>query len=48
MVASVYGGGGHKNAAGFTVAGPVDQVRTGILDRVVTAIARGLETRRPA
>jgi phosphoesterase RecJ-like protein len=48
MVANVYGGGGHKNAAGFTVAGPLEQVRTGILDRVVTAIARGLETRRSA
>ena len=48
MVASVYGGGGHKNAAGFTVAGPLEQVRAGILDRVVTAIARGLETRRYA
>jgi phosphoesterase RecJ-like protein len=48
MVATVYGGGGHKNAAGFTVPGPLEQVRTGILDRVVTAIARGLETRRSA
>jgi bifunctional oligoribonuclease and PAP phosphatase NrnA len=48
MVANVYGGGGHKNAAGFTVAGPLEQVRTGILDRVVTAIATGLETRRSA
>ena len=48
MVAGAYGGGGHKNAAGFTVAGPLGQVRAAVLDRVVTAIARGLETRRSA
>jgi phosphoesterase RecJ-like protein len=48
VVANMYGGGGHKNAAGFTVAGPLEQVRPAILERVVTAIARGLETRRSA
>jgi phosphoesterase RecJ-like protein len=48
MVANTYGGGGHKNAAGFTVAGPLAQVRPVILERVVTAIARGLESRRSA
>jgi phosphoesterase RecJ-like protein len=48
VVANMYGGGGHKNAAGFTVAGPLAQVRPAILERVVTAIARGLETRRYA
>ena len=48
VVANVYGGGGHKNAAGFTVAGPLEQARPAILERVVTAIARGLETRRYA
>ena len=47
-VANRYGGGGHKNAAGFTVDGPLEQVRPAILERVVTAIARGLETRRSA
>jgi phosphoesterase RecJ-like protein len=47
LVANAFGGGGHKNAAGFTVAGPADRVREDILDRVVAAIARGLETRRP-
>ena len=48
VVANRYGGGGHKNAAGFTVDGPLEQVRPAILERVVTAIARGLETRRSA
>ena len=27
LVASEFGGGGHKNAAGFTVAGPLDEVQ---------------------
>jgi phosphoesterase RecJ-like protein len=48
VVANTYGGGGHKNAAGFTVAGPLEQVRSAILERVVTAIARALESRRSA
>jgi phosphoesterase RecJ-like protein len=45
LVANQFGGGGHKNAAGFTVAGPLVQVRSAILDRVVAAISQGLETR---
>jgi bifunctional oligoribonuclease and PAP phosphatase NrnA len=45
LVANAFGGGGHKNAAGFTVAGPLDQVRPVILDKVVAAIAAGLEAR---
>jgi len=44
-VASEFGGGGHKNAAGFTVAGHLGDVRAGIVDRIVRAIAHGLETR---
>jgi bifunctional oligoribonuclease and PAP phosphatase NrnA len=44
-VASEYGGGGHKNASGFTVAGPLAQVRDGIVGRIVEAIETGLETR---
>ncbi len=46
LVANTFGGGGHKNAAGFTVAGPIDEVRPGILEKVVAAIAAGLVTRR--
>lgn len=45
LVAKAYGGGGHKNAAGFTVDGPLERVRDDILNRVVAAIAQGLQTR---
>jgi phosphoesterase RecJ-like protein len=48
LVANTFGGGGHKNAAGFTVAGPIDRVRSDILEKVVSAISAGLATRRPA
>jgi len=42
VVANAFGGGGHKNAAGFTVDGPLDKVRGEILERVTTAIAEGM------
>ena len=45
QVASEFGGGGHKNAAGFTVAGALADVREGIVERIVRAIAQGLESR---
>jgi bifunctional oligoribonuclease and PAP phosphatase NrnA len=45
LVANEFGGGGHKNAAGFTVAGPLATVRAAILDRLAHAIAEGLQTR---
>ena len=44
-VAGEYGGGGHKNAAGFTVAGPLDAVREGIVRRLIAGIAEGLASR---
>jgi phosphoesterase RecJ-like protein len=44
-VANEFGGGGHKNAAGFTVAGSLESARAKILDRLVEAVAEGLETR---
>ncbi len=44
-VASEFGGGGHKNAAGFTVRGSLDSVRQGILDKLVAAVDEGLESR---
>jgi phosphoesterase RecJ-like protein len=44
-VANAFGGGGHKNAAGFTVPGQLADVRPGILERLVAAIADGLQTR---
>ena len=45
QVASEFGGGGHKNAAGFTVPGPLPDVRGGIVQRIVRAIAEGLQSR---
>ncbi|PYR90376.1 MAG: bifunctional oligoribonuclease/PAP phosphatase NrnA [Acidobacteria bacterium] len=44
-VASRHGGGGHKNAAGFTVKGPLDGVRDGLLKEIVDAIELGIQTR---
>ena len=45
QVASDFGGGGHKNAAGFTVNGPLPAVRPVILDRITGAIADGMRSR---
>jgi bifunctional oligoribonuclease and PAP phosphatase NrnA len=45
LVANAFGGGGHKNAAGFTVSGPLAAVRGDILERVIRAIEQGLQTR---
>src|SRR6185436_9876339 len=45
LVANAYGGGGHKNAAGFTVDGPLAQVKPVIIQRLVRAIGDGLQTR---
>jgi phosphoesterase RecJ-like protein len=45
IVANAYGGGGHKNASGFTVAGSLAEVKPAIIERIVQAIALGLQTR---
>jgi bifunctional oligoribonuclease and PAP phosphatase NrnA len=45
MVANQFGGGGHKNASGFTVTGRLADVRSQILERITRAIAEGLQTR---
>ena len=45
LVASAFGGGGHKNAAGFTVEGPLEEVKPAIIERLVHAIGEGLQTR---
>jgi phosphoesterase RecJ-like protein len=45
LVATQFGGGGHKNAAGFTVTGSLDEVRPLIIERLTQAIRTGLETR---
>jgi phosphoesterase RecJ-like protein len=44
-IAGMFGGGGHKNAAGFTVTEPLDQVRPRIIQLIVEAIERGLRSR---
>jgi phosphoesterase RecJ-like protein len=41
-VAARHGGGGHKNAAGFKVKGPLAAVRDGVLKEVTDAIALGV------
>lgn len=40
-VAERYGGGGHKNASGFTAAGPLEKVRALIIGQVGQAIDAG-------
>jgi phosphoesterase RecJ-like protein len=45
QVAGAFGGGGHKNAAGFTVTGSLDDVRPRIVELIVQAIADGLQSR---
>lgn len=47
LVANAYGGGGHTNAAGFTVDGPLARIRGEVLERVIVAISHGLQTRPP-
>jgi bifunctional oligoribonuclease and PAP phosphatase NrnA len=44
-VAGQFGGGGHKNAAGFSVTEPLDRVRPRIIQLIVEAIERGLQSR---
>jgi phosphoesterase RecJ-like protein len=44
-VAGQFGGGGHKNAAGFTVTEPLDRVRPRIIQLLVDAIESGLKSR---
>jgi nanoRNase/pAp phosphatase (c-di-AMP/oligoRNAs hydrolase) len=44
-VANEFGGGGHKNAAGFTVTGALADLEPRISGRLVAAIAEGLESR---
>ncbi|MEO8077649.1 MAG: bifunctional oligoribonuclease/PAP phosphatase NrnA [Acidobacteriota bacterium] len=44
-VATAFGGGGHKNAAGFTVDGTLAEVQPRIVEQLVAAIAEGLQSR---
>jgi phosphoesterase RecJ-like protein len=45
LVAARHGGGGHKNAAGFKLKGPLPAVRDGVLKEVSEAIALGMQER---
>jgi phosphoesterase RecJ-like protein len=45
QVAAAFGGGGHKNAAGFTITGSLESVRPRIIDLLVKAVAHGLQSR---
>jgi phosphoesterase RecJ-like protein len=38
-IAGVFGGGGHRNASGFTVEGDAGQVRDEVIDRMTQALA---------
>jgi phosphoesterase RecJ-like protein len=44
-IAARYGGGGHKNASGFTVEGDLAILRSAVLDHVTRALHRPDETR---
>lgn len=44
-IAARHGGGGHKNAAGFKVTGPLSAVRDGVLEELSDAIAIGVQSR---
>ena len=45
QVANAYGGGGHKNAAGFTADGNMSEVKGEIIEKIVHAIHLGLQSR---
>jgi bifunctional oligoribonuclease and PAP phosphatase NrnA len=44
-IAARHGGGGHKNAAGFKLRGPLAAVRGGVLEEMRHAIALGTQTK---
>jgi phosphoesterase RecJ-like protein len=44
-IANMFGGGGHKNAAGFTVTEPLQDVRPRIVALLADEIEQGLQTR---
>jgi phosphoesterase RecJ-like protein len=44
-VASRHGGGGHKNASGFTVKGPLDEARPAVIAEIEEAISLGMKSR---
>jgi bifunctional oligoribonuclease and PAP phosphatase NrnA len=44
-IAARHGGGGHKNAAGFKLRGPLNAIRDGVVQEVTDAIALGVQVR---
>jgi len=44
-IAARHGGGGHKNAAGFKLQGPLSAVRDGVIRELTEAIALGVQTK---
>ena len=44
-IAARHGGGGHKNAAGFKLKGPLDAIKDGVLQELAEAIALGVQSR---
>jgi phosphoesterase RecJ-like protein len=44
-IAARHGGGGHKNAAGFKLKGPLAAVRDGVIKEMTDAIALGIQAR---
>jgi phosphoesterase RecJ-like protein len=44
-IAKAFGGGGHKNAAGFKLRGPLSAVRDGVIEEMTEAIALGAQTK---
>jgi phosphoesterase RecJ-like protein len=44
-IAARHGGGGHKNAAGFKISGPLSAVRDRVMEELSDAIAIGVQSR---
>src|SRR5687767_8168801 len=44
-IAARHGGGGHRNAAGFKIKGPLEAVRKGIIEEIADEIAHGVQSR---
>lgn len=44
-IAARHGGGGHKNASGFKLKGPLARCRDGVINELAEAIALGAQTR---
>ena len=43
-IAKEFGGGGHRNAAGLTVTGPIEQLQKTLIEKIERAIDQGADT----